>query len=232
MTLPRLLRHARLRPVLVAAAALTAATALSACGSSGFVDASDALPAGATSGVTSGSATGSAAGSANGTTVAPTGGLGTGVTAVGTVVTTDGFTVYRFANDRNDPSAATCTGDCAKKWPPVQGDGQPALQGIPSGLVGTIGRPDGTQQLTLNGWPLYRFSGDTKPGEAKGEGLGGTWAAMGVNGTPAANGPGASPAAAPAAVPAGSLGVTSPVGKAVTTGGAPVTTGAAPAAGH
>ncbi|WP_433507609.1 COG4315 family predicted lipoprotein [Pseudonocardia halophobica] len=228
MTLPRLLRHARLRPVLMAAAALTAATALSACGSSGFVDASDAVPAGSSSGSTSGGANGSA----NGTTVAPTGGLGTGVTAVGTVVTTDGFTVYRFANDRNDPSAATCTGDCAKKWPPVQGDGQPALQGIPSGLVGTIGRPDGTQQLTLNGWPLYRYSGDTRPGDSKGEGVGGTWAAMGVNGTPAANGPGASPAAAPAAVPAGSLGVTSPAGKAATTGGAPVTTGAAPAAGH
>ncbi|MCE3553616.1 hypothetical protein LWC33_19425 [Pseudonocardia sp. RS11V-5] len=224
MTLPRLLRHARLRPVLVAAAALTAATALSACGSSGFVDAGDAVPAGGTTGST------------NGTTVAPTGGLGTGVTTVGTVVTTDGFTVYRFANDRNDPSAATCTGDCAKKWPPVQGDGQPALQGIPSGLVGTIGRPDGTQQLTLNGWPLYRFSGDTKPGDAKGEGVGGTWQAMGVNGTPAANGPGASPAAAPAAVPAGSLGVTNAATTAGalvgTTTGTAATTGAAPAGGH
>ncbi|MFC5946893.1 hypothetical protein ACFQH9_01210 [Pseudonocardia lutea] len=202
MTLPRLLRHARLRPVLTAAAALAAATALSACGSSGFVDAGDALPAGGTGSGTTGST--------GGTTVAPTGGLGTGVTAVGTVVTTDGFTVYKFANDRNDPSAATCTGDCAKKWPPVQGDGQPALQGIPSGLVGTVGRPDGTQQLTLNGWPLYRFSGDTKPGDAKGEGVGGTWQAMGVNGTAAANGPGASPAAAPASVPAGSLGLGTP----------------------
>ncbi|MCE0768337.1 hypothetical protein LWC35_36415 [Pseudonocardia kujensis] len=157
------------------------------------------------------------------------------MTAVGTVVTSDGFTVYKFANDRNDPSAATCTGDCAKKWPPVQGDGQPALQGIPSGLVGTIGRPDGTQQLTLNGWPLYRFSGDTRPGDAKGEGVGGTWQAMGVNGTPAANGPGASPAAAPAAVPAGSLGMTNAAKTAGTrtgsTAGTPGTTGAAPVAG-
>lgn len=218
MTLPRLLRHARLRPVLAAGTALAAATALSACGSSGFVDASDAQPAGSTASTAAGT---------NATTVAPTGGLGTGVTSVGTVVTTDGFTVYRFANDRNDPSTSTCTGDCAKKWPPVQGDGQPALQGIPSGLVGTVGRPDGTQQLTLNGWPLYRYSGDTRPGDVKGEGVGGTWQAMGVNGTPAASGPGASPASAPAAVPAGSLGATT-APKTPATGG----TGAAPTTGY
>ncbi|MFR9801000.1 hypothetical protein ACL02T_01705 [Pseudonocardia sp. RS010] len=201
MTLPRPLRPARVRPVLAAAAALAAATALSACGSSGFVDAGAALPAGGT---------GSTTGSTDGTTVAPTGGLGTGVTAVGTVVTTDGFTVYRFADDRNDPSASTCTGACAAKWPPVQGDGQPALQGIPSGLVGTVGRPDGTQQLTLNGWPLYRYSGDTRPGDAKGEGVGGSWQAMGANGNPAADGPAASPAAIAATGPDGSPGSTAP----------------------
>jgi predicted lipoprotein with Yx(FWY)xxD motif len=188
MTLPRLLRSA-----LAGAAALTAAAALAACGDSGFVAARDALPAGGT------------AGSSNATAV-PTGGLGTGVTAVGTVVTSDGFTVYRFAKDPTDPSKSTCTGDCEAKWPPVHGDGQPALQGIPSGLVGTVGRPDGTQQLTLGGWPLYRFSGDTKPGDANGEGVGGTWAAVGSNGAPAAEGPAASPATAPDAVPAGTRG--------------------------
>uniref|UniRef100_UPI00406BCA7C COG4315 family predicted lipoprotein n=1 Tax=Pseudonocardia pini TaxID=2758030 RepID=UPI00406BCA7C len=160
MTLPRLLRAA----ALTGAAALT--LTLSACSSTGFVDARDALPAGAAA------STGGAAGA----TTVPTGGLGTGVTAVGTVVTTDGFTVYRFESDQTSPSRSTCVADCAAKWPPVKGDGQPALQGIPSGLVGTVGRPDGTQQLTLNGWPLYRYAGDSKPGEANGEGVGGSWA--------------------------------------------------------
>jgi predicted lipoprotein with Yx(FWY)xxD motif len=185
MTLPRRSRVA----VLTGAAALT--LALSACSSGGYTDARDATPVG------------TAAGAAAGTTV-PTGGLGTGVTAVGTVVTTEGYTVYRFANDTTAPSASTCVGECAAKWPPVKGDGQPALQGIPTGLVGTIGRPDGTQQLTLNGWPLYRFAGDSRPGEAKGEGVGGTWAAMGANGSPASDGPTSSPAAAPNSQPAGS----------------------------
>jgi len=189
MTLPRPLRVV----ALTGAAALS--LLLSGCGASGFVDARDAAPVGATAEVSGGSA---------GPTVSPTGGLGTAVTAVGTVVTTDGFTVYRFAQDGTTPSQPTCLGACEAQWPPVHGDGQPALQGIPAGLVGTVGRPDGTQQLTLNGWPLYRYAGDTRPGEAKGEGIGGTWAAMGANGSPAANGPSASPAAAPSAVPAGS----------------------------
>jgi hypothetical protein len=29
--------------------------------------------------------------------------------------------------------------------------------------------------VTLNRWPLYRFAKDTTPGEAKGQGAGGTW---------------------------------------------------------
>ena len=197
MTLPRLLRpRATTRtahPLLAAVAAVALAGTLSACGDSGFVDAHTAQPIGGTPAAAPG-------------TALPTGGLGTGVTAVGTVVTTDGFTVYRFANDEQAPSRSACTGTCEATWPPVHGDGQPALQGIPSGLVGTVGRPDGTQQLTLDGWPLYRYSGDARPGDANGEGVGGTWRAMGANGSPAAQGPAASPATAPGAVPAGSRG--------------------------
>jgi hypothetical protein len=33
-------------------------------------------------------------------------------------------------------------------------------------------------QLTYDGWPLYRYSGDAKPGEANGQGVGGVWFAM------------------------------------------------------
>ena len=43
--------------------------------------------------------------------------------------------------------------------------------------MGTINRADGTIQLTLNGWPVYRYSGDRsgrdrRPGHQRGE-----WAA-------------------------------------------------------
>jgi predicted lipoprotein with Yx(FWY)xxD motif len=131
------------------------------------------------------------------------GGLAIEQTAVGTVVTSDGFTVYRFDKDSAKPSKSTCAGTCAEQWPPVLGDGVPALAGVPQDLVGTIGRADGTQQLTLNGWPLYRFAEDTSPGDVKGEGVAGAWRAIGVNGKPASAAP-AKPAAtpAPAAPPA------------------------------
>jgi predicted lipoprotein with Yx(FWY)xxD motif len=120
-----------------------------------------------------------------GASTAPSGGLATRVTPLGTVVTAAGFTVYRFDKDSAHPSRSACTGTCAKTWPPLLGDGIPALAGVPRGRVGTAGRPDGTQQLTLDGWPLYRFAKDARPGDTKGEGVGGTWRAVGIDGKPA-----------------------------------------------
>jgi predicted lipoprotein with Yx(FWY)xxD motif len=191
-------RSARLLCTAFAAGALLLA---SACGTGDYVDAKDALPAG-----------GTAATGTGGATVVPTGGLGTAITPVGTVATSDGFTLYRFAKDNTKPSTSTCTGECVTAWPPVLGDGLPAVQGIPSNLIGTVGRPDGNQQLTLNGWPLYRFAKDAVPGDVKGEGVGGTWQAIGVDGKPAATDGAAgghlnaAPTPTPAAARAGSAG--------------------------
>ncbi len=146
-----------------------AALLLAACGTSGYVPANLAAPVGPI-------------------TAAPTGpvppGLATGTTPIGTVVTSGGFTLYRFDKDSPKPSAATCVGPCATTWPPVLGDGVPAVKGLPTDEIGTVGRSDGTQQLTLNGWPLYRFSKDVAPGDANGDGMGGTWRAIGVDGKP------------------------------------------------
>ncbi|MFC4943846.1 hypothetical protein [Pseudonocardia sp. GCM10023141] len=116
----------------------------------------------------------------------PAGGLAATSTSFGTVVTSDGFTLYRFDKDKPSPSTSTCTGSCATSWPPVLGDGVPAVRGIPQQLIGTVGRPDGSQQLTLGGWPLYRFAKDAEPGDVNGEGVNGAWRAVGVDGKPAA----------------------------------------------
>jgi predicted lipoprotein with Yx(FWY)xxD motif len=97
------------------------------------------------------------------------------VGSLGTVVTDrKGYTLYRW--DKDKPSVSNCTGSCATSWPPViAGTGEIELQGVDRALVGTITRPDGTRQVTLNEWPLYRFANDTAPGEANGQGSGGTW---------------------------------------------------------
>ncbi|GAB3846344.1 hypothetical protein GCM10027610_064260 [Dactylosporangium cerinum] len=34
---------------------------------------------------------------------------------------------------------------------------------------------DGSRQITLAGWPVYRYIGDPKPGAWKGQNVGGTW---------------------------------------------------------
>ena len=165
-----------------------AAILLAACGTSGYVPANQAVPVGPVTAVPTGPVTA---------------GLATGTTQLGTVVTSDGFTLYRFDKDSATPSTSTCLGPCATTWPPVLGDGVPAVEGLPADEIGTVGRPDGTQQLTLNGWPLYRFSKDAAPGDAKGEGMGGTWRAIGVDGKPVAAVTTGGPASAAERTPSG-----------------------------
>ncbi|TCN37559.1 putative lipoprotein with Yx(FWY)xxD motif [Kribbella orskensis] len=92
-------------------------------------------------------------------------------------------TLYVFDKDTADPSKSTCDGDCAATWPPVvAGDGTPQLDGVDASLVGTVTRTDGSKQVTLAGLPLYRFASDSKPGEAKGQAVGGVWWVVGVDG--------------------------------------------------
>lgn len=92
--------------------------------------------------------------------------------------------LYRFDKDTAKPSTSTCDGDCAVKWPPVtiEETGKVYLAGIDPDQVGAIRRDDGQVQLTVGGWPIYRFSGDTEPGDLKGQGVGGTWFAVGPKG--------------------------------------------------
>ncbi|GAA1945016.1 COG4315 family predicted lipoprotein [Kitasatospora viridis] len=94
---------------------------------------------------------------------------------LGQIVTDgNGFTLYRFDSDTNSPPTSNCTGSCAATWPAATVTGQPSGSGV-SGTLGTITRADGSKQLTLNGWPLYRYSGDSKAGQTNGQGIGGTW---------------------------------------------------------
>jgi predicted lipoprotein with Yx(FWY)xxD motif len=107
-----------------------------------------------------------------------------GTAPMGSVVTDlDGYTLYRFDQDTAKPPASNCQGTCTQKWLPALVDGPVVTQGIEQSLVGKVKRPDGTWQLTLAGWPLYRFTEDSAPGDFKGQGLGGKWFATAPNGT-------------------------------------------------
>ncbi|MEV4539515.1 hypothetical protein AB0J82_37650 [Asanoa sp. NPDC049518] len=98
------------------------------------------------------------------------------VPKMGQVVTDqDGFVLYRFDNDSADPSASKCDGNCARVWPPAYTDGTTKLSGVALGKVGTLTRNDGKQQLTIGGWPVYRYVGDKEPGQWKGQKVGNVW---------------------------------------------------------
>ncbi|MFY1598973.1 hypothetical protein [Micromonospora sp. WMMD737] len=98
------------------------------------------------------------------------------VARMGSVVTDqDGWILYRFDKDTNDPPSSNCVDKCAQLWPPALTDGDPELTAVSDDKVGTVTRQDGTRQITLGGWPLYRYVGDKKPGQWKGQGVGGTW---------------------------------------------------------
>jgi predicted lipoprotein with Yx(FWY)xxD motif len=106
---------------------------------------------------------------------------------LGKVVTDSaGFTLYRFDKDTASPPKSNCDGACAKVWPPVPAGSVTAAAGTGAAVVGQVLRADGTKQLTLGGWPMYRFAKDTKPGDANGQGVGGTWFASAPDGKKAA----------------------------------------------
>ncbi|MDW6061985.1 hypothetical protein SAZ11_33130 [Streptomyces sp. FXJ1.4098] len=93
------------------------------------------------------------------------------------VVNGAGFTLYRFDKDTAMPSKSNCEGACATTWPPVliAPGGKIFVAGVKPSTIGVIKRADGTRQVTINGWPVYRFSKDAKPGDTNGQGVGGTW---------------------------------------------------------
>jgi predicted lipoprotein with Yx(FWY)xxD motif len=152
-----------------AALLLAAPLALTGCGVQTSVPANLAAPVGNGA-------------SLNGTVTPASNGISSAVTFVGTVMTSDGFTLYRYAKDRATPPTSACTGTCTASWPPVAADQLPVPYGVDAKLLGSVVRPDGSKQLTVAGWPVYRYIKDTAPGFVNGPG--GLWRAVGADGEP------------------------------------------------
>ncbi|WP_411106564.1 SCO0930 family lipoprotein [Streptomyces sp. cmx-4-9] len=187
------------RGTTLAAVAMAVALAATACGPAQDKAAGTAQPAGAASSqgydAPSDTAAAAAAAPAGPLAVAADGKLGP--------ILTDsaGLTLYRFDKDTAQPPKSACEGDCAKTWPVVPAGDATAAEGTDPALLGEVVRGDGSRQLTVAGWPVYRFSKDTKAGETNGQGVGGTWFAFAPDGKKAAKAAADAPAApaAPAA---------------------------------
>jgi predicted lipoprotein with Yx(FWY)xxD motif len=140
-----------------------AGLALVACGGS--------YGGGGTASSQTSAAAGSSAGSAATGVV-----LKTASTSLGTVVVTSaGKTVYAFDKDTKDSGKSACNAGCSGLWPAVTAtSGSPTATGV-SAKLGTITRSDGTKQITLDGRPLYTYSGDSGAGAVAGQGFMGIW---------------------------------------------------------
>jgi predicted lipoprotein with Yx(FWY)xxD motif len=87
----------------------------------------------------------------------------------------NGMTLYTFDTDGKGAMKSACTGKCIENWPPLlAADGATA-----SGdwtLVEVVDKDGATKKMwAYEGWPLYLFVGDTKPGDVSGDGKGGVW---------------------------------------------------------
>lgn len=155
----------------IAAAAIAVAAFAAGCGSSGTTSSSygSSPPSGSSASATGGSDMLQAQSSALGRIV----------------VDGSGKTLYLFQADSGTNSH--CYGACAQAWPPDTTTGHPGTHSLNAALLGTTTRNDHTTQVTYRGHPLYRFSGDTKPGETNGQGstaFGGTWYVVSPSGAP------------------------------------------------
>jgi predicted lipoprotein with Yx(FWY)xxD motif len=114
------------------------------------------------------------------------------VSGVGTVVVDgSGRTVYILTSGGQTNVPCTAASGCTGLWPtlplPSGVTAAKAGTGVKASLLGTKKLSDGKTYPTYNGWLVYEYSGDSGPGQAKGQGIksfGGTWYALDASGNP------------------------------------------------
>jgi predicted lipoprotein with Yx(FWY)xxD motif len=89
------------------------------------------------------------------------------------ITDTESKALYWFKKD--SPGKSTCSGACVENWPVYFREKVEPPKGISKEDFGTITREDGKKQTTFRGYPLYYWSGDTKKGDTKGQGIKGVW---------------------------------------------------------
>ncbi len=105
------------------------------------------------------------------------------VANVGTVLATkSGLTLYRYAVD--PAGTVTCTGACAKVWPPLLLPKGVRHLKTPHGVKGlsVIHVAGGRLQVVFHHQALYTFVSDKKKGQATGQGVANDWFVVLSNG--------------------------------------------------
>lgn len=173
--------------VKVAAVAGTAilAAAVSACSGSGNSSGGGSTHADASTAARSAEQAAQAQAQAQAQATAPATVTTMNVSPLGKILVNDkNLSLYLFQADKSTTS--TCTGACAKLWPPLLVNGTPTVAGgVDQKKLGTSKRSDGGTQVTYDGHPLYRFAADTSPGNVRGQGLnnfGAKWYVLGTDG--------------------------------------------------
>jgi len=138
-------RHASNARLAVTLLALGAAILLAACSGSG-----------------DGAATTSQDGSGSGAVSMKT------VDGMDVLVDSQGQVLYKPDQERS--GKILCTGECTAIWAPVEASGGEPSGSSSGGDFGTTKRPDGTEQVTFDGSPLYSFTQEG-PGEVTGDGV-------------------------------------------------------------
>jgi predicted lipoprotein with Yx(FWY)xxD motif len=108
-------------------------------------------------------------------------------TSVGLIlVSASGRTLYEFTRDRAHSNTCVKISGCSEIWPALTTSGKAtAGPGLRASLLSTIKLPGGAKQVTYAGHPLYRYSGDSGPGETSYVGekaFGGNWYAINSSG--------------------------------------------------
>ena len=91
--------------------------------------------------------------------------------ADGVLVTAAGMTVYSFDQDVAGSGKSACSGPCAALWPAVTA----AADARSEGALSLLTREDGARQWAYKGKPVYRYSGDARPGDRNGDNFKNLW---------------------------------------------------------
>jgi predicted lipoprotein with Yx(FWY)xxD motif len=92
------------------------------------------------------------------------------VDGIGDVLIDDQTGLALYTSDEEASGQVLCVDTCEAFWTPLEaGDSNPTTEpGVAN--LGVTARPDGTQQVTTDGRPLYTFTEDS-PGEVTGDGF-------------------------------------------------------------